>query len=237
MKNFKTLLSTMLLLVIVTSCTLAQKREIIEKNYPIQSFTSVEADIVGNIIYTQSNSVYVTVEGDKELVDKLKVTENNGVLKLTYKQKETNKGKKRLTVYISSPAIEEIEMDGVGNFILEGFVAADNLTIDFEGVGNFEAMYLQSINIKASYEGVGNLKLGGTTDFLEVTSEGVGSVDTEKLEAKKAIVRAEGVGSVKCFASESIDINNSGIGSVTYYGNPVEKNLKNSGIGKIRARK
>ena len=199
----------MLLLVIVTSCTLAQKREIIEKNYPIQSFTSVEADIVGNIIYTQSNSVYVTVEGDKELVDKLKVTENNGVLKLTYKQKETNKGKKRLTVYISSPAIEEIEMDGVGNFFLEGFVAADNLTIDFEGVGNFEAMDLQSTNIKASYEGVGNLKLGGSTEFLEV----------------------------RWFASESIDINNSGIGSVTYYGNPVEKNLKNSGIGKIRARK
>ncbi len=237
MKNFKTLLSTMLLLVIITSCTLAQKREIIEKNYPIQSFFSVEADIVGNIIYTQSNSVYVSATGDKELIDKLKVTEKNGILTLIYKQKQNIKGKKKLTVYISSPTIEEIEMDGVGNFVLEGFVAAENLSIDFEGVGNFEAMDLQSTNIKASYEGVGNLKLGGSTEFLEVRSRGVGSVDTQKLEAKKAIVRAEGVGSVKCFASESIDINNSGIGSVTYYGNTVEKNLKNSGIGKIRAGK
>ena len=237
MKNFKILFSTLLLVVITTSCTFAQKREIIEKDYPIQSFTSVKADIVGNIIYTQSNNVNVRAEGDTEMVDNLKVTENSGVLTLTNKHKLKNKGKKKVTVYISSPAIEEIEMDGVGNFILEGSVTAENLTIDFEGVGDFKAMQLQSNSVYASYEGVGNLKLGGTTDLLEVTSEGVGSVDTQKLEAKNAIIRAEGVGSVKCFASESIDINNKGVGSVTYYGNPTVKNSNNSGIGKIRAGK
>ena len=230
----KTILSTMLLFVVVTSCTLAQKREIIEKHYSIQSFTRVEADIVGNIIYTQSNNVSVHTEGDKELVDRLLITEKNGVLKLELKRKRKIKGKKKLTVYISSPAIESINMDGVGSFNLNGVVAADNLIIDFEGVGNFEAMELQCVSIKASYEGVGNLKLGGTTDYLEITSEGVGSVNTQKLQAKNVIVRAGGVGSVKCFASDSIDLSNTGVGSITYYGKPVVKNLKNSGIGKIK---
>ena len=237
MKNFKILFSTLLLVVITTSCTFAQKREIIEKDYPIQSFNSVKADIVGNIIYTQSNNVNVRAEGDTEMVDNLKVTEKSGVLTLTNKQKLRKTGKKRLTIYISSPNIEDINMDGVGNFVLEGTVSAENLTIAFEGVGDFKAMQLQSNSIVASYEGVGNLKLGGTIDLLELTSEGVGSIDTHKLEAKNAIIRAEGVGSVKCFASESIDINNSGVGSVTYYGNPTVKNSNNSGIGKIRAGK
>lgn len=234
MKNFKALLSTMLLFVIITSCTLAQKREFTEKNFPVESFTKVEVEIIGNIIYTQSSKVSVRAEGDKELVDKLLISVNKGVLKLDFEDKQKIKGKKKLTVYISSPAIEEIDMDGVGNFNMDGVVTAENLIIDFEGVGNFEAKQLQCTNLKASYEGVGNLLLGGTTNFLELTSEGVGSIDTQKLKAKNAIVKAEGVGSVKCYASESIDLTNSGVGSLTYYGNPTVKNLSNSGIGKIR---
>ena len=239
MKNLKAVVSIMMLLIITSSCTLAQKREIIEKSYPIQSFSSVEADIVGNIIYTQSSKTSVRVEGDKNLVDRLLVAADNEVLKLYYEKKQKNIGKKKLTmtIYITSPAIEKINMDGVGNFVLEGLIAAENLTIDFEGVGNFKAMQLQSNSIDASYEGVGNLELGGTTDFLELSSKGVGSVDTQKLEAKNAIVRAEGVGSVKCYASESIDLNNRGVGGITYYGNPVVTNLNKSGIGKIKAGK
>ena len=238
MRNFKAVVSIMMLLIITSSCTLPQKREIIEKSYPIQSFSSVEADIVGNIIYTQSSKTSVRVEGDKNLVDRLLVAADNEVLKLYYyEKKQKNISKKKLTIYITSPAIEKINMDGVGNFVLEGLIAAENLTIDFEGVGNFKAMQLQSNSIDASYEGVGNLELGGTTDFLELSSKGVGSVDTQKLEAKNAIVRAEGVGSVKCYASESIDLNNRGVGGITYYGNPVVTNLNKSDIGKIKAGK
>ncbi len=239
MKDFKLLLSTLLLLVFTTSCTLAQKRTITNKTYPIQSFTMVASDIVGDVIYTQSNSVSVRAEGDEELVDNLRITEKDGVLKLfIYDQQKTKKmNKKKLTVYLSSPAIEEIDAEGVGNWSMKGVVTADNLKIEFEGVGNFEALELQSTNIQASYEGVGNLTLGGFTDFLEMKSEGVGSINTQKLKAKKAVVKAEGVGSVKCYASESIDLNNSGVGSITYYGNPSQKNINNSGIGRIRAGK
>lgn len=240
MKNLKAVVPIMMLLIITSSCSLAQKREIIEKSYPIQSFSSVKADIVGNIIYTQSSKTSVRVEGDKDLVDRLLVAADNEVLKLYYyekKQKNISKKKLTMTIYITSPAIEKINMDGVGNFVLEGLIAAENLTIDFEGVGNFKAMQLQSNSIDASYKGVGNLELGGTTDFLKLSSKGVGNIDTQKLEAKNAIVRAEGVGSVKCYASESIDLNNRGVGGITYYGNPVVTNLNKSDIGKIKAGK
>lgn len=237
MRKFKTLLSTILLIVFITSCTLAQKREFTEKDYPIQSFTSVEADIVGNIIYTQSSNTSVRVEGDKDLVDKLLVTADNEVLKLYFEGKQKNIGKKKVTIYISSPVIEKINMEGVGNFKTEGDVQANSLVIDFEGVGNFEAKQLQCTNIKATYEGVGNLKLAGSTNFLELLSEGVGSVNTKELKAKKVVVKAGGVGSVKCYASEHIELDNNGVGSITYYGDPTVKSSNNSGIGKVRAGK
>ena len=237
MKHLKVLLSALLLLVIAASCTFAQKREFTNKTYPIESFSSVKFEAVANIIYTQSNKVSVTVEGDKELIDKLRITEENGILNIVHDKKYRVRNKKNLTIYISSPSIEEINFDGVGNWTMKGIVKADNLKIDFEGVGNFEALELESNNIKVSYEGVGNLVLGGTTDFLEMKSEGVGSINTQKLLAKKAVVRSSGVGSVKLFASESIDLQNNGVGSITYYGNPTVKNFNNSGVGKIKAGK
>lgn len=237
MKNLKILLSSLLLVVIATSCTYAQKQTFTNKTYPIQSFTSVESDVVGNIIYTQSNRVSVRAEGDKELVDRLIISEKNGILSISLEGKFTSKKKQKLTIYISSPAIEAVDTEGVGNWVMKGKVKADNLVIDFDGVGNFEALELQSNNIKVDYEGVGNLTLGGTTNFVEITSEGVGNVKTQDLMAKKAVIKSSGVGSVKCYASESIDLINSGVGSITYYGNPTNKNMNNSGIGKIRAGK
>ncbi|MFA5655580.1 MAG: head GIN domain-containing protein [Dysgonamonadaceae bacterium] len=234
MKNLKIFLSALILVVIATSCTYAQKGVITNKTFPIQSFSSIKSDVVANVIYTQSNKVSVRAEGDKERVDNLDVTVKKDVLKIDHKGKLNSKNKKKLTIYISSPSINEIDVDGVGNWSMEGEVKTDNLKINFDGVGNFEALELESNNIKANYEGVGNLKLGGTTNFVEITSEGVGSVNTQNLIAKNAVIISSGVGSVKCYASESIDLNNTGVGSVTYYGNPTVKNMKNSGIGKIK---
>lgn len=235
MKNLKLFLSALYVIVITTSCTFAQNKVLTTKTFPLQSFTSVESDIVGNIIYTQSSKVSIQAEGDKELIDNLRVNEKNGVLKVTHVLKINIKNKKKLTLYISSPTIVSIDSDGVGNWVIKGKVKADNLKIEFDGVGNFEAFDLESNKIKVDYEGVGNLSLGGSANFLVIESEGVGSVNAENMRAKNAIIKSSGVGSVKCYASESIDLTNSGVGSITYYGNPTVKNMKNTGVGKIKA--
>lgn len=234
MKKLKILLSTLLLVAFATSCTHAQKRVIINKTYPVQSFSSIKSNAVANVIYVQSNKISVRVEGDKEMIDKLNVTVKRDALRIDLKGRFKSKSNKNLTIYINSPSINEIEVDGVGNWYLKGKIKTNDLNINFKGVGNFEATTLESHTIKASYEGVGNLTLGGTTNFVEIRSEGVGRINTQKLIANKAVVNSSGVGSVKCYASESIDINSNGVGSITYYGNPTVKNIKNSGIGKIR---
>lgn len=235
MKNLKLFLSALYVIVITTSCTFAQNKVLTTKTFPLQSFTSVESDIVGSIIYTQSSKVSIQAEGDKELIDNLRVNEKNGVLKVTHVLKINIKNKKKLTLYISSPTIVSIDSDGVGNWVMKGKVKADNLKIEFDGVGNFEAFDLESNKIKVDYEGVGNLSLGGSANFLVIESEGVGSVNAENMRAKNAIIKSSGVGSVKCYAYESIDLTNSGVGSITYYGNPTVKNMKNTGVGKIKA--
>ena len=234
MKNLKALFLMLLIVVFATSCTFAQKSTTTDKTYPVQSFSSIEFEAVAKVIFTQTEKYSVRAEGDKGMIDKLDVNVRKGVLRIKQKGKLNSKTKKNLTIYISSPTIEEFDVEGVGNWIIQGKVKANNLKIDFKGVGNFEALDLEIPSIKAEYEGVGTLTLGGTTNFIEIKSEGVGSIDTQKLIAKSVVLRASGVGSVKVYATESIDLNNEGVGSVTYYGNPTVKNIKNSGVGKIK---
>lgn len=234
MKKLKVILSLLMFILIATSSTCVQKKVFADKTYPIQSFSSIKSNVVANIIYTQSNKVSVKAEGDEKMIDNLTISERNSLLEIKTNGKIRNKKKSDLTIYLSSPSIESIENSGVGNFKLNGKIKADNITVNFEGVGNFEASDLESLNIKISYEGVGNLTLGGTSNLIEIKSEGVGRVNTQNLIAKNAIVISSGVGSVKCYASNSIDIINNGVGSITYYGNPTIKNVKNSGVGKVK---
>lgn len=234
MKNLKAIFLVLFSIVFTSSCSFAQEKTIIDKTYPVQSFSSIEFDAVAKVIYTQDSKFSVRAEGDKESIDKLTVNVSKGVLKIDHNGKFSTKSKKRLTIYISSPAIEKIDVEGVGNWILQGKVKAPHLKIDFEGVGNFEALDLEVPSIQVEYEGVGNLRLAGTTNSLKLKSEGVGSIDIQNLIAKNVVLTASGVGSVKLYASESIDLNNEGVGSVTYYGNPTVKNIKNSGVGKIK---
>lgn len=234
MKNLQVFLLALMLIIVCSSCSFSYKSELTNKTYPIQSFNSFKSNTVGNIIYTQSDKVSVKVEGEKEIIDNLTITEKDGLLDIKLRKKLRIRMQNKLTIYLSSPSIELIENSGVGNTTIEGKVKADNLKINFEGVGNFDASNLECQRIEVSCEGVGNLKIAGTTEFIDIESEGVGNVNTEELIAKVAVVNSSGVGSVKCFASDNIDIINSGVGSVTYFGNPAVKNMKNSGVGKIK---
>lgn len=234
MKNFKVFLSAFMLLIFTTSTTCVQNKTPISKDYSVHSFSSITSNAVGNVIYTQSDRVSVKAEGRENMINNLIITEKDGLLKIDFRKKARSLKKDNLTIYISSPTIESIENSGVGNFKLNGKVKTNDLKVYFEGVGNFEALDLESQHIEAIYEGVGNLILGGTTESLKVELEGVGSINAKELIAKNVVASSSGVGSVKCYASHSIDITNNGVGSITYYGDPAIKNIKNEGVGKAK---
>lgn len=219
--------------------TLYAQNRTITKKYNVGNFSEIETDIVGNIIFTQSNHTSVSAEGDEEMVNKLIVKVENNTLKLS-KKKELkrifgNRKAKKLTVRISSPNLYKIESDGVGNISLDGLVKTENLHIDSDGVGNISASQLECNRLIVESDGVGNTRLKGKGEFAEYKSEGVGNIDTREYIAEDVIVRSSGVGSVKCYASKSIELFGTGVGSITYYGKPTIKALDKSGVGSIKS--
>ena len=186
-------------------------------------------------MYTQSNVVSVRADGVKEMIDHLKIKVHDGELIIENNKELDHKSDSPLVIFLSSPTINSIETHGKGNCCLKGKVKTDNLNIKSAGIGKLQALELESKKVCVNYEGIGNLKLGGTTQLVEIFSSGVGNIDCENLLAKTAIVKSTKIGKINCYASESIGLFNDGIGEITYHGNPKLKNLQGRGMGKISA--
>jgi hypothetical protein len=214
------------------------QQRITTKNYQVREFSSIQSDIVGNIIITQSNNRVVRAEGNEDLVNALTVEVRNDELKLSIKSSAKRKFKNRknkLTVWVSTPQLNRVRNNGVGNISINGKIDTDKLLIESEGVGNFKAENLYVGEVKVNSNGVGNVTLSGSAQFADLNIDGVGNLDAKELKTVDAIVHSDGVGSVKCYASKEIEIHASGIGSVTYYGNPQIKSLNKEGIGSLKS--
>lgn len=237
MKNLKAILLTVLFAVIGLSTSMAKSNELLTKDYKIKSFTSVNANTIADIVYTQSYIVSATAKGAKEMIDNLRINVDKGVLTIENDREFNNKNGEPLVIFISSPTINSIKTFGMGDWCLKGKVMTDNLVIDSEGIGSIHALDLESKRICIKYAGIGDLTVAGKTDLVEIKSDGIGNIDCENLVAKTAMVKSTKLGKVNCFASESIGLFNDGFGEITYHGNPTFKNLQNGGIGKIKEAK
>ncbi len=75
----------------------------------------------------------------------------------------------------------DIDNEGVGNVQIALFKGG-HLDIDNEGVGKVDA-HVDCQSVKATLEGVGNIKLSGVTRQLIKEKDGVGSLEDRQLES------------------------------------------------------
>ena len=173
------------------------------------------AEIAINIAYDKitvnagSHQSFI-ITGDENIVPLVQTQVINGVLQISSDSSFNTKAESEII----------IEMESIASFT-------------FDGVGESVINNLNEDNFIYTLNGVGSCKLFGNVNKLEISVNGVGSVDAQNLIAEDVIISLNGVGSAKVYAMRSLDASANGIGGLTYYGNPKELNLNNSGLGGI----
>ena len=238
MKQFK--FATLLIFsVVVSTVASAQGNRITNRNYSVTPFTSLEVNTVGNIEYTPSSHFSVSAEGSEDLINDLTVTVRNNRPELSTKSRLKklfgSRQSGKLTIRITAPTLNHIESNGVGNIELKGSLDSPQLKIVSSGVGNISAPHFASGTLEIRSDGVGNIEIKGTANSVSVESNGVGNVNLADLKSSQVHVESNGVGNVTCHATESLEINSNGVGSVIYYGNPKTRQISRNGVGKVKA--
>jgi RNA polymerase sigma factor (sigma-70 family) len=117
---------------------------------------------------------------------------------------------------------------------VEFVVEAKNLRgLILNGVGYMQADRVKTKTLAVKLTGVGNIKVAGSADVLQVTLAGVGSFLGKALKAQRVAVRHGGLGKAVVNARRQLDVNLVGNGSVEYVGSP---QLRQSilGLGGVR---
>jgi len=109
-------------------------------------------------------------------------------------------------------------------------------SIKAAGAGKFHISDLKNDKFTVQTTGATSLTATGETKSLEIHNSGAGKIDTDSLHAQKVKVDISGAASVDVNATEQLDASVSGVGRVSYSGNPKTVNKSVSGMGVVSAK-
>ena len=176
----------------------------------LAAFKSIETNGALEIQVTCQKPASFEIEGDDNLLPLVKTEVRNDVLRIYNDGPYT--AKRAISVRLALPDLEAISSNGATDIHVTN-VKNDQLTISWQGAGRIEA--------------------AGETKFVSISSNGAGKVDTGKLRAERASVTVNGAAKVDVFASQQLDATVSGVGQVTYEGNPGVVNKSVNGLGSV----
>ncbi|NEN23837.1 DUF2807 domain-containing protein [Cryomorpha ignava] len=235
MKNLISLISLVTFIIIAAaSCSSPEPDSITSRTYDISDFKSLNLEVIGDIVYEQTDSFYLNAAGSSTLIDALNVSNNNGKLSIVLNDKDKfSKSKKELVIKVGSPSLESINLESIGKLHLKNSVQGNKLEITNKGIGEIKIDDCHVNTFMLTSKSVGSIEVKGSANDININMEGVGKIDCSEFKAKNAEVVSKGTGSVSVFAQERIDITLEGVGSVKYYGNPADVKTDISGIGKV----
>ena len=211
------------------------------------SFSEIISEASFNV-YISHDSVYqVVVEAESNIIPFVLTTVNGDRLIIDTRENLTTH--QPVNIYIKTPYVSNVELDGSGlvsldtleadNFRLElngsgdvrGKVNADYLYADIDGSGNIR-LEATCYSIESKISGSGDISLLGSADKGMFKVSGSGDVNAFDFKIKECQAKISGSGDIYVNVTNLLDANISGSGSIYYMGDPVV-NSSISGSGSV----
>jgi hypothetical protein len=237
MKNYAVALTTTLAL-LISGCELklsdkTSSGQMGSKEFALQDFKEVAMKGSFDLYLSQGDEASLEVSGDESLVSLVEVSQEGDVLTIFLKRPNTEFNlTEDLKVSLTVHQLEKIAFEGVGQIKSTQELALKDFKIEGNGVGNV-LLELDASQVEAALNIVGKVELLGKTDRLVLKNDGIGAIDASRLISRDCKVESSGIGAVSMHCTGELSLEMSGIGSVTYKGNPTVIHEKVSGLGKV----
>lgn len=179
----------------------------------VGSFDSIALEGAAKLEIRIGEPVSVTISGNEKSVARTETSVSGDTLHIKNKARDwTMRSNSRLTVQITLPKLDSLELEGGNDVSVAGLHGGDT-------------------KIKAA--GAANIIADGQLDELTVRLAGAGHADLSKLAVVDAKVTVDGVGSVIVNPRDSLDATMNGVGAIFYTGSPSKVNTRMNGLGTI----
>jgi hypothetical protein len=203
------------------------------KDFEVSDFDRLSFSGIGNIIITQGDTESLKVEAESNVIERLEISSGGKKLKIGFKNNFFNIiPTKPVNFYLSVKDLREISMSGVGSIKCDN-LATDDLSIDSSGAGSVD-MNLTTTVLEVALSGAGKVNLAGQTQSQSIDISGAGSYSAKEFTSKDCEVSISGLGRAIVNATDTLDVNMSGLGTVEYVGKPaVSQDI--SGGGSVKS--
>ncbi len=179
----------------------------------VRDFTGIETDGLIDVDVTFGEDWSVVLHADDNILG-LITTEVRGDT-LVFSSRGSYSAQTALRAVVVMPAIDSVTASGLGDIFLDG-VSGPTLTVQVEGGGSVAAR--------------------GAVDSVVITVSGMGDARLFDLVARSVDVEITGMGDAEVTATESLVAHVTGMGDVTYAGDPPKLETTIDGMGKIASK-
>jgi hypothetical protein len=215
-----------MLMLTMSSCRYANGRRIrgsgrttTEQRGNLTGFTGVESQSSVDVVLTKGD-YKVSIKGDDNITQYVTTEVENNRLIIRLRNNFSFIDMDDLTVYVSAPDINDIEVHGSGNITGDGRLTdANKMNIKVFGSGDIE-LEVDCPDVETEIHGSGNITLSGETKDFSGNIHASGDINAGNLKAENAKISVYGSGNADVFASETLDAEISASGDVHYKGEP-----------------
>lgn len=179
----------------------------------LSGFDRIKVSGSATVDVTIGSEWSVVVEADDNILPLIVTVVTGGTLDIGTKSGTSFLTSSQIRVFITMPALQAVDISGSGQLSAPGVGDSQRLTVDVSGSGQ--------------------VSISGVADEVDVTVSGSGEFDGRQFETARATVSISGSGEVVVWATERLDAEVSGSGSVRYVGNPGQLSTDVSGSGSI----
>ena len=233
MKKSSILFSTAILLFFSSCKKVIGEGDLRTETRSTGSFTGIEAQVSGNLFYTQGNEYKIELTAQQNILNVIETLITNNRLVVRFKNNVRVRDHEQITIRVTAPSLTSINSSGSGNVTVSSPLAGSSLSFALSGSGNMTVPMVTASHLETTISGSGNITIAGGTAVTEkIKISGSGNIDVQQVSTKSATTTTSGSGDVRVHASETLDVTISGSGSVFYLGNPLI-NTNISGSGKV----
>ncbi|WP_296950299.1 GIN domain-containing protein [uncultured Massilia sp.] len=210
----------------------------------------VKLDGAVDLRVRQGNPPVLTLTGDPRWLARTTIVESGDTLSIdTDVQGRLRRG--ALHAELVLPALRAVTSESLGATEVSGF-SGDELELTLDGAGSMKvsgnyrlvtaslggigSMQLQGLSgegVALNLGGAGYVALSGRATWLKADLGGLGNLDAQGFSADTVDIDLSGLGNASVTAHQSVNLNLSGLGSVTVYGKPLNRKVAVDGLGKV----
>jgi hypothetical protein len=225
----------MLLALLATSCigtVIEGSGNVVTETREVRGFDSVALSGIGEVVLTQGETEGLTVRADDNLMEYIDTEVRGGTLYIGLTRAAT-----MVTIRPSEPYLFEVAFSELSGLSLSGSgslevtpLTTGFLDLSLSGSGGISVGGLVTERLQASISGSGELNIEGEARAQSVSVSGSGGYRAQDLVTRDASVSLSGSGVVVLHATDHLDVEIAGSGTVRYVGDPeITESITGSG--------